>query len=574
MVYLTKNILKRNPGTSEDQAKDHALILLKKHQDNLFGKNSLSATLAYDSFEYFCLYYLQDFFVPKENNIVTDLSPVHYEIWQLLEQMLLQNTHNKQAFILPRGMGKTTIVNIAVTAWMHVFKRSVFTIILGARELDAAKFVATTKKALTNDYIKNSFGDFEDTLHKRTDNKLEFELTNDTKIMAFSANSSVRGTQYVTGEMIFRPTLVVADDYISEADILSSESKNKKYLRWQKEIEDVGSDAVYRNGKLIRPSTKFIVIGTPLSQGDFIDSISNDPTYKTFHRSVVNFDVDEYFENHKYWQKFKTILFDSSLEDSLFEAKSFYQDNKKEMDFPTIWEKYEIVELAIGYFNKPVAFKQEKMCDVKSVGDKWFKSNRVEPMQEIESHEFTKTMLTVDPAGVKNVSNKRSDYFAFTLGSIADNGFKYIRKATIDKITDFDKYIHTVISTLHGYPDITHVYVEKNTYNGLDVERMQNEINQDQSLRKRNITFINEMQRKNKDEKISTIVSDVNNGRVIFCEDRVSKEYLNQVMEFSGQNFSLHDDAADSLAECCNRLDEIEEKNKKLKTIDRRILGI
>ncbi|UOQ47749.1 hypothetical protein MUN88_17095 [Gracilibacillus caseinilyticus] len=537
--------------------KEKAKELMFKHKDNLFGNNSLAYSLGKRSIVFYCLYFLQDYFVPKDDNTVRDLAPVHYDIWRELEDIFIHHTHDKQQFILPRGCAKTSIIDMALSCWLHCYRESIYTVVLANRELDAINFVEQTKIALQTPYIKNTFGELVQP-RKRTVNKLELELDNDTKIQAYSSGSSVRGTSYTSSKGKNRVTCFIADDYISEADILSDESKEKKYIKWQKEVEEAGDDPVYRNGKLIKSGTKFIVLGTPLAKGDFIDSIKNDPEYKVFHKSVVPFDPDEYFENHTYWQKFKEIFFDNKRENPLQDAKEYYEANKEYMAFETIWEKYSHFELAKKYFNKKLVFMQELMCDVDNVGDSWFKSNRTMPMKEIENHTFIKTMLTIDTAGVKNKDAKRSDYFAFVVGSLADNDFKYVRQAHLRKFKEFDEYIKHVISLLKENEDITHVYIEKNTYNGLDVDAIKSEMVKHSELMKRDITFINEMQRKNKDDKISTIVDAVNNGRIIFCEERVEQSFLDQVMSFAGQRFSLHDDAADCLSEFANRIDEIE----------------
>ena len=60
------------------------------------------------------------------------------------------------------------------------------------------------------------------------------------------------------------------------------------------------------------------------------------------------------------------------------------------------------------------------------------------------------------------------------------------------------------------------------------------------------------MQKKNKDDKISTIVTDVNNGAIIFVSDAEdSKDALDQLKDFQGQEYTLHDDFEDMTAERC-----------------------
>ena len=58
------------------------------------------------------------------------------------------------------------------------------------------------------------------------------------------------------------------------------------------------------------------------------------------------------------------------------------------------------------------------------------------------------------------------------------------------------------------------------------------------------------MQKQNKDEKIETIISDVNNGKIIFVsDDEDSEDALKQLIDFQGQDYSEHDDFPDVVAE-------------------------
>ena len=90
-------------------------------------------------------------------------------------------------------------------------------------------------------------------------------------------------------------------------------------------------------------------------------------------------------------------------------------------------------------------------------------------------------------------------------------------------------------------------------------------------LKDKGFEFINEMQRKNKDEKISTIIDPVNNGQIIFADN--NKDFTQQILDFQGQLYSLHDDAPDVSAEFSKRIEEIEVIHS-IKILDRRELGI
>jgi predicted phage terminase large subunit-like protein len=201
----------------------------------------------------------------------------------------------------------------------------------------------------------------------------------------------------------------------------------------------------------------------------------------------------------------------------------------------------------------------ELMNDATSIGVKWFKSVREEHEEFFKDINYSKTMLCIDPA---STTNKKSDYTAMVVGSNNSNNFTYIRDIVMKKL-EFNSYCKKVVELLETYEDILYVYIEKNTYQGADVIKIKEIISKNIKLRNRRLIWINEMQRKNKDEKISTIIDSVNNGQIIFnkdCED--SKEAIQQLLDFQGQSYSVHDDFPDIVAECANRLKEIKTISK------------
>ena len=48
-------------------------------------------------------------------------------------------------------------------------------------------------------------------------------------------------------------------------------------------------------------------------------------------------------------------------------------------------------------------------------------------------------------------------------------------------------------------------------------------------------------------EKISTIIDSINNGQIIFNEEDI--EFTSQILDFSGQKYTNHDDAIDTVAQ-------------------------
>lgn len=431
--------------------------MILENSNNLWGEKGLAHQLGEFDFEFFCKYYLQDTFIPKENNTARVLSKSHYDLWEQIEQMFIHDEFDKLELIAPRGWAKTTVLDFALSMWVHCYKKSVYTLVCGRTEADAMEFIAQMRINFEdNKYIIESFGNLLDS-RNFTVNKLELELCNHTKIHAISSTSSMRGKKY-NGH---RPSVIIADDYQGAGDVITQEARDKKFNTWEEDSKFAGDKAVYRNGKKIKPATKFIVLGTILHSDCFMSRLYKKNEYKKIKHRVCNFDVDEYF-NTGLWLEFKTIYFNHKLSDPVAAAMEFYYQNEDKMQYETIWpDKFDCLSTAIDYFENPVAFKQELQNDAENIGEKWFKSIRTVPRIEIEEESFSKTMLLVDPA---STSGKKSDYSAFLVGSTANNGFYYARWAELAKInarTDFDKYINHMIDLLIMYTDITHVYIEK-----------------------------------------------------------------------------------------------------------------
>ena len=523
----------------------------KENHDYLFGANSLSYHLGERNIEWFSVYFLQDTFIPKPTNQARKLAPIHYEIWRELQSMFVDDTIDKLELVLPRGHAKTTVCDFAISVWSHCYQKSKYTLVAGKTEQDAVEFIRETRYALEeNPYIIHAFGELINA-KKHVVNKLELELTNKTKIQAISSTSSLRGKKFYGS----RPSLIIADDYQGKSDVITQEARDKKYDTWQQDAQYAGDKAVYRDGKKIKSGTKFIVLGTILHRDCFISRLLKDKSYKHVVRKAVEVDnVDELF-NSGHWAEFKKIYFDAKLSDPFSLAKEYYYQHEQEMQFPLLWsEKNTCLDLAIDYYSNPQAFKQEMQNDASKIGERAFHQIKTISREEIEQQEFVSTILCCDPAVE---TGKHNDYTALLVGSKTPNEFRWIRKGLLLKVK-FDEYIDNVINLLKEYSDISHLWVEKNTYNGADVREMEKRIASDEELRKRSITILNERQNKNKENKIRAISAKVDSGFFIFPEEDM--EFTDQILNYEGEGYSLHDDAPDVTAEFDRLIDEIYEE--------------
>lgn len=566
--YLTKTFIKN--GAQMQEAEEQAHNMMLENSSNLFGYHGLAWQLGKINLEFFCMYFMQDNYLPKENNAAAPIADVHRELWSDIQESIIGDGYSQLGRIYPRGTGKSAFGNFGPTVWAHCYGHKKYTLICSDIGSTAEKFIKDIKNVLLeNKYMEMAFGVLLDDRNKKyICNSTQLELTNKTFIEAISSASPMRGRKYDN----CRPDLIILDDYQSEDDTRTEDAREKKWKRYSDDVKYAAQKTVTRNGKIVKKGTTFIALGTLQHKECFYSRLMKLPTWKFKHEKGVLVDnVDELFTTGK-WGEFKSILFNFKNNERLEDAKEFYWSNQDKMKFPILWEEFwECLDMALSYYENPTSFKQEVQGDVNSIGEKWFKRINTEPRKTIETHDFIKTMIVVDPA---SSGGKKNDYSAFLVGSEASNKCKYARKAELVKInarSEFDKYIDYIIKLLLEYTDATHVSIEKNTFNGADANQLEKAIHNHPLLKYRNITIINEMQRKNKDDKISTIVPYVNNGTFIFAEE--DSEFLNQLMEFAGQKFTVHDDAADVSAEFWLKIDEIK-VIKKVKFLNRKLFGL
>lgn len=572
--YLTEEFFKVGVDNPEEKAKEKILA----NSNNLFNYHGLAWQLGKINFEFFCMYFLQDIFLPKEDNAAAPIAKVHKEIWQDIQESIIGNGSDQLGRILPRGTGKSAFGTFATTIWTHCYKHKKYTLICSDIGSTAEKFISDIKNTLLeNEYIEKAFGVILDDRDKRYKcNTTQLELTNKTFIEAISSASPMRGRKYDN----CRPDLIILDDYQSEDNVRTEQARENKWKRYSDDVKYAAQKAVLRNGKVIKKGTTFIALGTLQHKEDFYSRLLKMPTWKFKKEKGVLIDdfineeghsingLDHYF-NTGLWKHFKDTLFNFKNENRLEDAKEFYWQHQEKMKFPLLWaEFWDCLDMALSYYENPNSFKQEVQGDVDAIGEKYFKGVRTETRAEIETHNFIKTMLCVDPA---SGGGKQNDYSAFLVGSLADNNLKYCRLAELAKInarTDFDKYIDHAIELLKKYPDITHLYIEKNTFSGADAFSIENKIKADPTLSCRNIQIINEHQKKNKDDKISTLIPYINKGQIVYAKE--DEEFTNQVLDFRGQKFSINDDAPDITAEFSIRIENLNTVSK-VTILDRKL---
>jgi hypothetical protein len=522
-------------GASPEDAAAAAEHMITQNSKNLFGYHGLAWSLGRLDLEFFNLYFLQNVFIgPGKAEISAD----HKTAWMQLQSLISSGKPGRMLYIKYRGWGKTTFISQSSAIWAAVYGQKRYIILCSAVGDTADAFVNNIKLALKeNARIEKAFGKLYDPQHYTCNNEI-IDLANSVRIQSISSASVFRGKNFAN----VRPELVILDDYQKDDDVATPEQRDKKWKRFQDDV----MKSVQQN------SCVMIACGTIQHKDDFYDRLLHDPTWP--HSVTIAIpvkDVDRLFDSGR-WGEFKKRIYDAKDPDRLETARGYYYDHENEMQYPLQWSQwFNCLDVALSYYSNPVSFKQEMQCDVDHIGMRRFTTIITEPPKVIEAHDFQQTMLCIDPA---SSTGKENDYTAFLVGSRGPTGVKYVRKGEISRL-NFDAYIAHAVALLKRYDEITHIYIEKNLYMGTDVLRLKEWIQRDPQLCSRPFIFQNDMQKKNKVDKIDAITGDVLMGRLIF--NAADTEALQQLADYQGAQ-SLHDDFPDIVAEFDTRIGQIQ----------------
>jgi len=189
--------------------KDKAQDLMINNADHLFDYHGLAWSLGKHDLEFFCMYFLQDVFLPKPDNAAAPIAEVHRELWKDIQDSIIGNGTAQLGRILPRGTGKSVFGNYGPVCWSHCYKFKKYTLICSDIGSTAEKFIKDIKNTfLDNKYIDEAFGKLLDDKDKRyICNSTQLEFTNKTFIESIASSSPMRGRKYDN----CRPDLIILD---------------------------------------------------------------------------------------------------------------------------------------------------------------------------------------------------------------------------------------------------------------------------------------------------------------------------------------------------------------------------
>ena len=284
--------------------------------------------------------------------------PFYHTVWNLLLQRVISlqqalSIVYRFALGLPRGFAKTTFVKLLVSHWV-VYGLRDFPLIVGSREGLAERVVADIADIFQTENLTTLFGSWTDRLEKDTQaQKIGWYCGRQVTLAAIGAGTSVRGINVKH----HRPDVLVMDDMQSRENA-ESPAERVSLERW----------AVATLFKIVVPKGAFLL---------FIGNMYNEECllYK--------------FQQSQQWT---TLITGAILSDS----ESLWPEHKPLEVLREEWEH----DVGLGLGD---VFYAEVQNDPKAVRLSLLqgKELRLEPPSEY----YDATFLTVDPSGIKDLSD-------------------------------------------------------------------------------------------------------------------------------------------------------------------------
>lgn len=259
-----------------DILKDLVKILPTLKKDERDTKREERIKKAYESFTFFCEYYLSNYFYCKPAryqeilyNVVQNRELKANELKELKSMIPLEFQDSMKAIsnikgivaAEPREHGKSTRWTFAYPLWTALTRRSRFQLIISADKASAVLQMQAIKDSLEeNERIIEDFGEQCDPKLSNKWSQDYIVLANDCAIMAKGKGGSIRGARYKE----HRPDLVVVDDTLKdeEADSITSRKKVKDWFN--KTVQSLGLNSL------------IVVVNTITHDDDLASSLIND----------------------------------------------------------------------------------------------------------------------------------------------------------------------------------------------------------------------------------------------------------------------------------------------------------
>ena len=208
----------------------------------------------------------------------------HKKVFDVLDDESLQ----KVVIAMPRGWGKTSIINKAYPAKKIVFQDKHYIIPISSTGSSAIEFSENLKmELLTNEDLVPVFGPIKSAGIGTPGafSTLEWVTSTGIKVMPRGAGQQIRGRQFGN----YRPDLYIVDD-LEDDEAVESEERRDKLKRWF-------LSAVKNSVEISDPKWRIIVIGTILHEDSLLANLLDEEKYPDWTRVKLELCDDDFKSN-------------------------------------------------------------------------------------------------------------------------------------------------------------------------------------------------------------------------------------------------------------------------------------
>lgn len=217
---------------------------------------------------------------------------LHDPIFKILDNKKIRKT----CVVAPRGIGKTSIVDLVAPAHGIVFEDEKFIVPISHSSPHAMMQSESLKSNLTTGLIRQIFGPFE----SANFSKEIWETANGIGVMPRGSRQQVRGLLFKD----WRPSLIIVDD-LEDPENMDNDDQRKKKLEWF--FADVVNSVEWAD-----QNWRIIVIGSLLHEDSVVAHLIDDPAWYSLRLELCD---DNYNSN---WPE---VITKEMILDKVAEAK-------------------------------------------------------------------------------------------------------------------------------------------------------------------------------------------------------------------------------------------------------------
>ena len=444
------------------------------------------------------------------------LSEFHHNISNRLQSLILEYKAEKThtCYVSNRGSAKSFWASYAFPLWCIAYKHTKNILLVTSTGPLGKSFLRDITTFLETD--EKFIADFGNLVGDKVWNSSQIWCTNGITMSVKGSGMDVRGTK-MDG---FRPTMIICDEILSEANSSTSDQRRK--------IEDWFNKVVMPAGE---KNCNIFVVGTILNDACLLFKMLTDPQYSDFftrkYQAVISFSESPLWDE---WFDIRVNLEDPSR---LEHSDEFYREHREEMLEGTgvLWDRtndayYELVKerIRIGEDAFATEYQNDGVLEEnREIKEEWLERAQYDPA---ELPEITDVFIGIDAAAT---ANRKSDDSAITvLGKDANNQYYVLEtwsgKKPIDQVID-----QIFIFSAQYFDVLRAVNVETTVFQVLLKELIDNKAKNSGILIPTN--GIKPPTNRDKSMKLRSLIIPIRNGWIKFNEAE-QKKLMNEMRRF------------------------------------------